>query len=448
MGDEARDPGPALRDEARLAALRRTGLLDSPPEEAFDRLARLVCRLLGAPCALVSLVGADRQFFKSAVGLPQPWLLRRGTSLLHSLCQHVVAAGEPLLVRDASTHPITAGSLAVPELGVMAYLGMPLATPDGQVLGALCAIDTQPREWRPEDAAALRDLAAVTMGEVALRTLGLELERRLGVETGARAAAEARARRLEALRRLADEAAHELAGLLQAAQSGARLAAARLGRDEEAARALLGLVEDAARRGGLLARRLLAFAPRGELRAGRVDAAALLRRLEGGLAAAGGPGDPPPRLRLEVEPGLPPVLADPRELEAVLLGLAAAACGAMPGGGTLTVGARAEEVAAGGAAAHPAGLAPGRYLRLAVGDTGTGAGPPAAWPGAGAEADLALARLFAEELGGGLVRQADPGAGTTVVLWLPAAAGEPAEDDGGPAGAPREGPAARDPAGP
>ena len=90
----------ALRNEGRLAALRRTGLLDTPPEETFDRLTRLVCRLLGVPAALVSLVEADRQFFKSAIGLPEAWLLRRETSLLYSFCQHVVPSGTPLLVQS------------------------------------------------------------------------------------------------------------------------------------------------------------------------------------------------------------------------------------------------------------------------------------------------------------------------------------------------------------
>ena len=76
----------ALADEGRLAALKRTRLLDTPPEESFDRLTRLVCRALGAPVALVTLVEANRQFFKSVVGLPQPWAALRQTSLLHSFC--------------------------------------------------------------------------------------------------------------------------------------------------------------------------------------------------------------------------------------------------------------------------------------------------------------------------------------------------------------------------
>lgn len=418
-----------LRDEGRLAALRRARLLDTPPEEAFDRLTRLVCRLLGVPAALVSLVEANRQFFKSAVGLPQDWMLRRETSLVHSFCQHVVATGAPLLVQDAAEHPLVSGSLAIPDLGVAAYLGMPLATADGHTLGALCAIDTQPRIWTPGDAATLRDLASMTMSEVALRRLALDLEERAGEEAAARETAQARAQRLEALRRLADGVAHEFAGVMQAVQSGVRLAAARLDQDAAAARSILALVGDATRRGGALTERLLAFAPRGELRAERIDVAALLRRME--RAAAGGSGDPL-QIRVDAPPRLPTVLADPEELKAVLLGLAASARGAMPEGGTLTLRAALDDVAEGGAPPqHPARLRPGAYVRFSVTDTGTGLGageqadagtvPPApGWPGPGAGLDLAMARDFAEQAGGGLVQESEAGVGTTVVLWLPA----------------------------
>ena len=106
----------ALRSEARLAVLWRTGLLDTLPEEVFDRLTRLVQRLLGAPVALVSLVDADRQFFKSAVGLPEPWATRRETPLSHSFCQHVVATGAPLRVEDARQHGLVRDNPAVSEL--------------------------------------------------------------------------------------------------------------------------------------------------------------------------------------------------------------------------------------------------------------------------------------------------------------------------------------------
>ncbi len=154
--------GDSLRDPARLAALRRLAVMDTPAEEAFDRLTRLATRILGVPVSLVSLVDDDRQFFKSAHGLPEPWASRRETPLSHSFCQHVVAARTPLVVEDAREHPVVRDNLAIPDIGVVAYAGVPLKTADGHVLGSLCAIDRQPRAWTDEEVAILADLAGLT----------------------------------------------------------------------------------------------------------------------------------------------------------------------------------------------------------------------------------------------------------------------------------------------
>lgn len=431
----------ALADEGRLAALRRTGLLDTPPEETFDRLTRLVCRLLGVPVALVSLVDADRQFFKSVVGLPEPWLKLRQTSLLHSFCQHVVATGQPLMIQDASRHPLVSGNLAVPDLGVLAYLGMPLATADGHVLGSLCAIHTEPRTWTPGDAAALRDLAALTMSEVTLRRLALALEAELRQETTAREATrawQAQARRLEALRELGSSVAHDFANVMQAVQSGVRLAAARLGRDAATAQHLLALVSDVTRRGGSLSERFFAFVRRGELRAEPVDVAALLERLGNELIQTlGGPL----RIRVDAGSNLPPALVDPEELTAVLTSLATTARDAMPEGGTLTLGAAFENVAAG--SARPAPLGPGGYVRLFVSDTGTGLGTgtsadagarvlQATPAGGGTNLGLAMAHELAAQTGGAVTLKTRAGAGTTVSIWLPGAKADGIADAGAP----------------
>src|SRR5262245_3464148 len=77
-----------IQNTARLAALRTTSLLDTPPEEVFDRLTRLATSALQVPVALVSLVDGDRQFFKSSIGLPEPWASLRQTPLTHSFCKH------------------------------------------------------------------------------------------------------------------------------------------------------------------------------------------------------------------------------------------------------------------------------------------------------------------------------------------------------------------------
>src|SRR3954469_16084292 len=103
---EAAAPVSCLAEPVRLGALRSTALLDSPPEEAFDRLTRLASHALDVPVALVSLVTDDRQFFKSCIGMSEPWASERGTPLSHSFCQHAVASGEPLVIEDARETPL------------------------------------------------------------------------------------------------------------------------------------------------------------------------------------------------------------------------------------------------------------------------------------------------------------------------------------------------------
>jgi len=158
-----------VADPARLRTLKRTGLLDSDPETAFDNLTRLARDLLGVPVALISLVDTDRQWFKSFVGLGEPWASRRETPLTHSFCKHVVQGGAPLIVEAARDHPLVKDNLAIDELGVEAYLGMPLTMPDGAIIGSLCAIDSRPRCWSDDDQTLLRELARCVMAEVVIR---------------------------------------------------------------------------------------------------------------------------------------------------------------------------------------------------------------------------------------------------------------------------------------
>ena len=153
----------------RLAALARTALLDTPPEEAFDRLTRMAARLLGAPVSLLTLVTEDRQFFKSAIGLPEPWASRRSAPLSHSFCCQVAASGEPLIVEDTRRHPLLRSTPAVRELGWIAYAGVPLVTRDGWVVGSFSVVDGMPRLWSERDVALLRDLAACAASEMELR---------------------------------------------------------------------------------------------------------------------------------------------------------------------------------------------------------------------------------------------------------------------------------------
>ena len=159
----------ALYDPLRLQALRDTGLMDAPPEPAFDALARSANRLAGTPTALVSLLDADRQFFLSADGLGEPYRSARETPLSHSFCRHVIASGEPLVVDDARAHPLVCQSPVIDEMGVLAYLGVPVLAPGGHVLGTLCVVQPDVRDWRPDELDALRDLAQAASAAIAAR---------------------------------------------------------------------------------------------------------------------------------------------------------------------------------------------------------------------------------------------------------------------------------------
>ena len=103
--------------------------------------------------------------FKSSVGVGDT----RETPLSHSFCRHVVDSGAPLEVVDARLHPRVRDNPAIEDFGIVAYLGMPLTTKDGTRLGALCAIDHEPRQWTGRDHGVLEDLAGAAMAEIELR---------------------------------------------------------------------------------------------------------------------------------------------------------------------------------------------------------------------------------------------------------------------------------------
>ena len=171
-----------LADPGRLAAVRQTSLLDTPAEDAFDRVARMATRLLDVPIALVPLIEDDRQFFKACVGLPEPWASARQTPLSHSLCQHVLVARQPLAIGDTGRDPLARDNPLVRELGLAAYLGVPLIDASGYALGSMCVADHRPRDWTPEQVAILTDLAGLVMTQIQLRAelaTRSELERRL-----------------------------------------------------------------------------------------------------------------------------------------------------------------------------------------------------------------------------------------------------------------------------
>jgi DNA-binding CsgD family transcriptional regulator len=159
-----------LEEPGRLAELHALHLLDTPPELSFDRLTRLAARLLRCETALVCLVDDHRQFFKSAIGLPEPWASQRETPLRYSFCKHVVARAAPLVVDDAHQHPVVRHNPAIAALGIVAYLGVPLSTRNGATLGSFCVIDTRARNWTDADQNTMVDLAASVISEIELRS--------------------------------------------------------------------------------------------------------------------------------------------------------------------------------------------------------------------------------------------------------------------------------------
>jgi PAS domain S-box-containing protein len=143
----------------------------------------MASRLLGTPVALISLVAEDRQFFKSAIGLPEPWASRRAAPISFSFCSQVVSTGEQLILEDARRHPLLRHSTAIRELGWVSYAGVPLVTRDGQTIGSLSVVDKMPRLWSERDIALLKDLAASAVTEIELRR---EIGRRRAAELGRR----------------------------------------------------------------------------------------------------------------------------------------------------------------------------------------------------------------------------------------------------------------------
>jgi len=158
-----------LKDTQRLQALYRAQLIDTPTEATFDRLTQLAHTVLEAPISLISLVEPERQFFKSQVGLPEPWASQRETPISHSFCKHVVASGDPLIIEDARDHPLVWNNPAIQDLNVVSYLGIPLTSPDGWQLGSFCIIADAPRHWTQQDIATMKALAESVTTEITLR---------------------------------------------------------------------------------------------------------------------------------------------------------------------------------------------------------------------------------------------------------------------------------------
>ncbi|MBK5188483.1 MAG: PAS domain S-box protein [Gemmatimonadaceae bacterium] len=168
---------PPAEEKERLAALRRAELLDTPPEVVFDRLTQLATELLRVPVAVVSLVDVDREFFKSAVGLPVGWRERRHTPRSQSLAEIAMLAKAPLAIEDAREHPLVKDNPILPEWGVVSYAAVPLRSKDGFALGSVYVMDRVPRLWTDGEITMLSTIAIAAETEIALRTALRDAER-------------------------------------------------------------------------------------------------------------------------------------------------------------------------------------------------------------------------------------------------------------------------------
>lgn len=153
-----------------IQALPERAPIAAGAHKDFDQLAGLARRVLGVPIAAVSLVDRGCHLFPGAVGLDPELMRTRTIPLTHSVCGHVVAAAEPLVISDVRATPLLADHAGVAEFGIVAYAGMPLFDADDVAVGSLCAIDLEPRDWRAEEIDTLADLAAACSAQIALRT--------------------------------------------------------------------------------------------------------------------------------------------------------------------------------------------------------------------------------------------------------------------------------------
>lgn len=149
-------------EETRLKTLKSLDVLDTQPEERFDRLTRMSKRLFGVPIALVSLVDENRQWFKSCVGLNVSETPRD-----ISFCGHAILGNDIFVIPDtAKDERFADNPLVLNEPNIRFYAGCPLSSQNGSKLGTLCIIDREPRNLTQEDLDTLKDLASMVEREL------------------------------------------------------------------------------------------------------------------------------------------------------------------------------------------------------------------------------------------------------------------------------------------
>ncbi|MBN1379582.1 MAG: sensor domain-containing diguanylate cyclase [Gammaproteobacteria bacterium] len=148
-------------EAARLATLAALNILDTDPEERFDRYTRLAKKIFKVPISLISLIDQDRQWFKARLGLEATETPREV-----SFCGHAILGDETFVIKDAKADKRFADNpLVTQDPNIRFYAGRPIKAPDGNRIGTLCVIDQTPRDFDEEDLAALDDLAQLVESE-------------------------------------------------------------------------------------------------------------------------------------------------------------------------------------------------------------------------------------------------------------------------------------------
>lgn len=400
------------RYDALVARIGQLALEAQDESGVIDHVPALLAGALRAAIVAVLFVASDRQSLdaRAAIGLDREACGEADTAAV----LQALARGETWLVEDLRQHRAQGGAFPFAAQADGSAALVPLFD-RGRPLGAVLAIAAQPDLFDHDAVHLLQSVANLIAAFVQRRRTEEQL---------------AHSQRLDAIGQLTGGIAHDFNNLLTVMSGSLQLLELECEHTPEAGELIASALRSVGR-GAELTGKLLAFARRQRLSPRAVDAPALLRDIESMLKRTLGESV---RLYLHCDGGLPPAYADPAQLDAALVNLALNARDAMPRGGEITIEAREHRVEADRAEAGGAGvdLAPGRYVRISVADTGRGMTPDtlarAMEPffttkesGRGSGLGLSMVYGFAKQSGGHLRIDSALGYGTQVELYLPAA---------------------------
>lgn len=359
-------------EAARLQALLNYQILDTEPEQAFDDLTRLAAYICKTPICLISLLDADRQWFKSKVGLNVTQTPRN-----IAFCNYAIAQLNVLMVTDALTDErFATNPLVTSEPHIRFYAGVPLITPEGYALGTLCAIDYVPRELDSQQLEALQALGRQVITQLEQRRKVAELYHKLAQKQILEQATHKkklqgqllRAQRLESIGTLASGIAHDLNNILTPILTTSQLLQTQF--HDERSQRLLSIQVNNAKRGANLIKQVLSFARGIEGKHHLIQVRHLILEIKQILTETF-----PKSIEIctDISSDLWTVFGDATQLHQVLMNLCVNARDAMPDGGILSI--RAENIVIDEHYAKMNLDGQGCYIAITVSDTGIGIPP-------------------------------------------------------------------------